>query len=84
MLAEGELTTKALLLVVVLVRPPKLTADVEGVAALGPKPVIHDRDTKLAIDGGAASSITAVAWLTAEIDLRRNVALSHYRGAVPC
>jgi len=49
-LAEREVTALGLLFVVVLQGAAQFPADVEGVAALGPEPVVHERDAQLAVD----------------------------------
>src|SRR6185503_11251632 len=50
LLAEVELTALGLFFVVVLIRAAKLATDVEGMASLGPQPVVHQRYAQLAVD----------------------------------
>ncbi len=83
MLTEVEQATEALLLVIVLVRAPELSADVEGVTALRPEPVVHNRDAEFAIDGSTARAIAAVSGLAVEADLWWDSALRHHRGVEP-
>ena len=61
-LAEVEVTALGLLFVVVLVGAPDFDADVEGVASLRPQPVVHQRDSQLAIDRLQPGAAGAPAW----------------------
>src|SRR6185312_9260506 len=72
-LAEVELTALALLFVVVLIRAANLTTDVEGVASLGPEPVVHEGDAELAVDRsrvGSGDTEGRPCVLTVERDVR--------------